>query len=164
MLLLLIFTENYGQAEEYSNKRTLNSFAQGNDILSLSGVFNTNNNTMGSAFFCEHFIKDGFSYTYGITGYISDPDLVWFDINQSLKGYITHYKIRPFVEARYSTLFSEQGITLNIGASAGVSYSEIIDDFGLEISYNYITPFVNFSDIESPYNMQTIRVAIYYQW
>ena len=125
IFLSFIILNGFGQAEEYTNKRMLNSFTDGNNIVALSGIFIVKNNSKGFSLDQERFIKDGISYTNGITGYINNPDLLWFDFHHTLRGYLFYYTIRPFVEIKYATLVAENGVMLNIGGGGGVSLNKV---------------------------------------
>ena len=166
-ILLIIVTffsiqNSFCQFDEYENKRTLKYFEQGNDIYSLRGGKALGNLGYEFGFRADFFIKDGISWGTSINAIINHPKFYYLGLRQNIRGYLFHYKIRPFIEFNHTFKFGED-VSFNIGGGGGIAIAGITNMIGIDLMLQYETSYLSFSNIKTEsYIIPTIGINL--QW
>lgn len=165
---VFVFFNTQAQSEDYSNKRVPAYFSQGNDIISFSVGRAFNNSGYNADLKFQTFFKDGISYGSNITGYLNNPEELWFDWGNSLRLYLLHSKIRPFIEGNLSFAVGggDVNLLLYLGTDIGVSIAGITEMVGIDLMINYATPILNFISVNGDRfpNYFSPKIGIHFQW
>lgn len=160
---LLTLQSVFGQFEEYSNKRMDTYFSASNHLVSLNIGQATDHNGYEISGRFDYFWKDGISTGSYLTAYINHPNFFYLSIGQNIRGYLFHFKIRPFIEINHDIIIANETLALNIGPGGGIAIAGITNMLGIELQVNYEVPYVNFNDTKiTPYLMPSL--GIHLQW
>jgi hypothetical protein len=163
ILIAFFFIQNlFGQFDEYENKRMPKYFEEGNNLMEITSGKALDDLGYEFGFRTDFFIKNGLSWGTNIDVIISHPQYYYLGLGQNIRGYLFHYKIRPFLEINHSFKFGRD-ISFNIGAGGGIAIAGITNMLGIDFMVKYENPYLSSSDVKQEKSIIP-TIGINLQW